>query len=141
MRPRVKPHWASDIKRVGAFRCQLEADVAASLKELGHEYGYEATKLDYVTHHKYIADFTIGDVLIEVKGFWPAEQRAKIRLLIKCNPGIKLFVALRNPNTKVNKNSRLTYADWCRRYSIPWCPIPIEKEFLEAWLKGERVTY
>lgn len=138
---RVKPHWASDIKRVGGFRCQLEADVASALADQGVEFSYESTKLEYVTHHKYIADFTVGDVLIEVKGFWPAEQRTKIRLLFKCNPEIKLFVALRNPRARVNKNSNTTYADWCRRYGIPWCPLPIDKEFLTAWLQGQRVTY
>lgn len=140
-RPRVKQHWAADIKRVGGYRCSLEHAVACTLEQWNKRFSYEMVKLPYVVHHEYIADFLVGDVFIEVKGYWPSEQRTKMRLLMKCNPDIKLFVALERPNTRISRQSNTTYADWCKKYAIPWCPIPINKEFLEAWLRGERVTY
>ena len=140
-RARVKPHWAADIKRVGEYRNQLEANVAAQLTAQGHGFGYEEVKYSYITKHTYITDFCVGDVLIEVKGYWPAEQRMKLLHVFKSHPMLRLFVALERPDTRISKTSKITYAGWCSRYLIPWCPIPIPPRFLQEWLEGKRTTF
>jgi len=50
-------------------RSGWEADIDKMLHEMGVEYGYETCSIEYANGRKYIPDFVVGNVLIEVKGF------------------------------------------------------------------------
>lgn len=141
MGTRVKAHWAADIKRHSGFRNLLEAGVAKCLDQQEVEYGYESKQIAYVRHAVYVPDFVIDDVHIEVKGYWPSGDRQKLLWVVSSNPGIRLFVALHRPHTKISKSSKTTYAQWCGKHAIPWCPLPIPQNFLWRWLRGDRPTY
>ena len=122
-------------------RSQLETQVEESLLAQGLTPLYETEKFPYVLHRKYTPDFKVGDVYVEVKGWWPPAERTKFLAVIVNNPGLKIFVALQRPNMTLNKNSKTTYAQWCDKHGIAWCPIPIPPEFMAQWLKGTRLTY
>ena len=121
-------------------RSGLEDKVEDALREQGFNPEYEKESFPYVLHRKYRPDFKIGDVHIEVKGWWPSDQRQKFLSVVINNPDLKIFVAIQRPHQTLNKKSKTTYAQWATRYGIAWCPIPIPKEFLEQWLQGERPT-
>lgn len=122
-------------------RSRLEDQVENALREQGFQPEYESEKFAYVLHRKYTPDFRVGDVRIEVKGWWPPAERAKFLAVVMANPTLKIFVALQRPGLTLNKNSKTTYAQWCQKHGIAWCPIPIPPDFLEQWLTGSRLTF
>ena len=122
-------------KRTGMYRSGAEKAVGEQLSQLGLPALYESAKLNYVQHRMYTPDFTIGKHHIEVKGWWPASDRAKLLAVIHSNPATKILVALETPSLTLSKKSKTTYAQWCAKHGIPWCSIPIPPETLSAWLK------
>jgi hypothetical protein len=122
-------------------RSRLEEEVEQALESMGYTPSYEAERFNYVLHRKYTPDFKVGQVLIEVKGWWPPAERSKFLSVIVCNPGLPIFVALQRPYLTLSKKSKTTYAEWCSRHGIAWCPIPIPPDFMEQWAAGFRPTF
>ncbi len=122
-------------------RSGLEDQVEDALRKQGFSPEYEKESFPYILHRKYKPDFKIGDVHIEVKGWWPSDQRQKFLSVVINNPDLKIFVALQRPHQTLNKKSKTSYAQWATKNGIAWCPIPIPKEFLDQWLQGERPTF
>ena len=122
-------------------RSRLEDRVEDALREQGFSPEYETEKFSYVLHRKYCPDFRVGNVRIEVKGWWPPAERNKFLAVVMANPDLKIFVALQRPHLTLNKKSNTTYAMWCQKYGIAWCPIPIPPDFLRQWLAGQRPTF
>ena len=122
------------------FRSTTELRVAQQFQDEGVPYTYETDRLGYSLKRNYTPDFKIGDVFVEVKGYWPPSDRAKLLAVFKSNPETMLFVALERPALTISKKSKTTYAQWCDNNRIPWCPVPIPQQFLTAWLNLSRVT-
>jgi hypothetical protein len=104
---------------VSGYRNKLEARVGASLPP---EYAYESTRLPYTTAHYYLPDFidTEARRIVEVKGQFPASDRAKMRAIRQQHPDYSIEIRFQNPQTKIAKNSRTTYASWCEKNGIAW---------------------
>ena len=133
-------------RRDKEHRSNLETQVEEALKAQGLSPQYETDKFGYVLHRKYTPDFSLVDrngekFYIEVKGWWQASDRTKFLAVILANPTLPIFVALQRPLMTLNKKSKTTYATWCSRYGIAWCPTPIPEEFMNQWLAGLRPTY
>ena len=131
----------SHIHRERGFRSRLESKVEQALVELGLSPQYETDHFVYYLKKRYKPDFKIGDVYIEVKGYWPPPERTKFLAVVLNNPELRIFVALQHPGNRITKNSRTTYAEWCEKHGIAWCPIPIPQDFLQSWLNGQRRTF
>ena len=122
-------------------RSGLEDKVQDALLAQGFSPAYEDQSFSYVLHRKYKPDFRIDDVHIEVKGWWPPAERTKFLAVVINNPELRIFVALQRPHQTLSKTSKTSYAKWCNKHGIAWCPIPIPKDFLDQWLDGLRVTF
>lgn len=127
-------------RRDREHRSLLEQQVEEALVRQGLAPQYETEKFGYVLHRKYTPDFKVGDVYVEVKGWWPSAERTKFLAVIVNNPGLRIFVALQRPHQTLSKQSKTTYAQWCSRYGIAWCPIPIPPDFINQWMNGQRPT-
>jgi hypothetical protein len=132
----MKSH--SDRRRSG-----LEHTVEAQLQALGYQPEYEAERINYrvPSIRRYVPDYRIGDVYIEVKGLWTPADRAKFLNVIASNPRLRIFVALQRPSQRLSKTSDTTYAEWATRNGVCWCPIPIPDWFLRRWIQGETVSF
>ena len=112
------------------FRSKLEEKVSDLLCELGIDYEYETTKVDYQITHYYVPDFILPNgVTLECKGYWDSVDRRKIKNVIEQNPQLDIRMVFQSPYNKISKRSKTTYAQWCDRHKIPWCAyhnIPIE---------------
>ena len=112
------------------FRSKTEEDVAALLSNLNINYEYESRKVPYVIFHNYHPDFLLPNgVYLEVKGYFDSADRRKILAVKTYNPGIDIRMVFQSPHNKITKRSKTTYAKWCEKHGIPWCPyyeIPIE---------------
>lgn len=122
-------------------RSQLEQQVEDALVAQGYTPLYETEKFGYVLHRKYTPDFKVGNVYVEVKGWWPPAERTKFLAVIMNNPGLPIFVALQRPQLTLSKQSKTTYAQWCTKHGIAWCPVPIPPEFMQQWQQGARPTF
>lgn len=128
-------------KRVGIYRNAVEKAVGESLIEMGLPHSYESTKLAYVSHHNYVPDFTIEGSHIEVKGWWPSADRAKLLKVIRSNPTVRILMAFENPHLTLNRKSKTTYSEWCAKRGIAWCGLPIPPDFLRQWLHDPQRTF
>lgn len=128
-------------RRAGGCRSRLEEKVGHDLDQLSLDHSYEPDRFTYTLTRKYTPDFKVGGehpFFIEVKGWWEQTDRMKFLAVIISNPDLRIFVALQKPFQTISKSSRTTYADWCTKNGIAWCPIPIPKDFLEQWVSGLR---
>lgn len=103
------------------YRSKFEQRLADRLLKLG--FVYEPFKVDYTvpeTKHKYLPDFVRGRLIYELKGRWTAVDRKKMRLLVEQHPEFEIVMVFQNPNVKITKNSKTSYADYCDKYGIKW---------------------
>ena len=125
---------ARRIKQINGYRSGFENKVASALSEQKVNFKYEVTQIKYIkpqTSHKYTVDFTLPNgILIETKGRWTLEDRKKHLLIKKQHPNVDIRFVFQNPNGKIRKGSKTTYADFCEKYDIPWA----DKFIPESWL-------
>lgn len=101
------------------YRSGLEERVARELNAAGHSFKFEAVKLKFVQPAKprsYTPDFQLANgVFIETKGrFLTADRQKHLWIKEQC-PNIDLRFVFSNPNARISKGSKTTYADWCER--------------------------
>ena len=104
-------------KRIGPpepYRSWLEADIAHHLKKAKVEFEYETEKLTYVepaTVRQYTPDLILGkgQMYIEIKGRFTAQDRKKMSLIIEQHPTLDIRMLLAKDNT-ISKNSRTRYS-------------------------------
>jgi hypothetical protein len=120
------------------FRSGLEDQLNESLKKSKKKYGYETQKLSYVvpqTNHTYTPDFILtkksGDTLyLETKGRWVKTDRLKFDHIFEQYPTIDLRFIFSNPNAKLYKGSKTTYAQYCDKRGWKWAAKTIPTEWL-----------
>jgi hypothetical protein len=117
------------------FRSGLELDIDNALKAQGIDGEYEQHIIDYVkpsTKHKYHPDFKLPNgIFVESKGRFLAADRKKHLLIKEQQPELDIRFVFSNSNTKIAKNSKTTYADWCRKYGFQFA----DKDIPEEWLR------
>ena len=121
------------------FRSGLEDTVNDMLKENNKSFSYESEKISYIqpeTKHNYTPDFVLnkmdgGKMYVETKGRWVKTDRLKFDLIFEQYPGIDIRFVFQNPNAKLYKGSKTTYAQYCDKKGWRWA----KKEIPEEWLK------
>lgn len=92
----------------------------AFLDSQGARYEYESEVVYYTVpekKHRYIPDFKINGWFCEAKGRWLANDRAKIKLVLQQNPGIKLRMLFMR-DQPIRKGSKTLYSDVARKLGI-----------------------
>lgn len=123
-----------------SWRSGLEEVNADLLRSHGISFTYEQRKLKYLPEVKfrtYTPDFEFTSrsgkrIIVETKGYWTTTDRQKMLAVVKQHPDLDIRMVFQNPNAKIRKGSKTTYADWCQKFlGIPWAAktIPI------AWLE------
>lgn len=124
-----------------AYRSGFEKDVAEQLTQEGIDFVYEDKTwcIQYVQpekQRKYTPDFPIvlpsGKVMyIETKGRFVTADRQKHLWIKDQMPQLDIRFVFYNPNAKLYKGSKTTYADWCEKNGFKWAP----KRLPEEWLR------
>ena len=120
------------------FRSGLEDKINESLKYAKKLYGYETEKLSYIkpaANHTYTPDFVLpkkngGKLYIETKGRWVKVDREKMDFVFQQHPDIDIRFVFQNPNAKLYKGSKTTYAQYCDKKGWLWS----KKEIPQQWL-------
>lgn len=117
------------------YRSGLEHVISKRLTDKEITFGYEDTKIPYVVpakEHKYTPDFTMKpNVYLETKGIWTAEDRKKHLLIKEQHPEVKILLIFGNPNNKISRGSKTSYADFCIKNDLPY--IGVDDEIPEEW--------
>ncbi len=110
------------------FRSGLEHQLSEDLIKLEIPFGYESLKVTYTQPAKdrvYTPDFILqksggAPMLIETKGYWPAADRIKMKLIVASNPNLDIRILFQNPNTKTSKKSKTTYGMVAEKLGLKW---------------------
>ena len=121
------------------FRSGLEDNVNDMLIENNKSFSYESEKISYIqpqTKHNYTPDFVLNKIdgnkmYVETKGRWVKTDRLKFDLIFQQYPDIDIRFVFQNPNAKLYKGSKTTYAQYCDKKGWHWA----KKEIPEEWLK------
>lgn len=111
------------------YRSGLEETVAASLRDRHVPFTYEKLVLPWVepeTKHRYTPDFVLETrtgktIIIETKGRWFRADRLKMLAVVKQHPDLDIRMVFQQPNARIAKGSKTTYAVWCqKKLGILW---------------------
>lgn len=119
------------------YRSQLEERIANQLiQALGADkLRYESCRITYTrpeTFHAYTPDFILPNgIVIEAKGYFPAEDRGKYLNIRRSNPGMDLRFVFSRASTPTRKGAKSTYGDWADRHEF----IYAEKHIPPSWYR------
>tara|TARA_R100001594_G_scaffold145212_1_gene195136 strand:- start:133 stop:534 length:402 start_codon:yes stop_codon:yes gene_type:complete len=117
------------------FRSGLEERIAKQLEDLGVSYDYETLTIHYTKPEesgRYTPDFQLPNgIIIEGKGQFVTSDRKKHKLIRK-EFGNKYDIrfVFSNPNTRIGKKSKTTYAMWCEKFGFKYAAKEIPQEWI-----------
>jgi hypothetical protein len=90
----------------------------------------------WIESKKYLPDFILpSGIILEVKGRFKLDDRKKHLFLRKSNPELDVRFVFDNPNNKLNKGGKSTYADWCNKNGFMFCKL--SNGLPDGWLNGK----
>jgi Phage endonuclease I len=121
------------------WRSGLEEQVSQELHRVGTLFSYEELTLSFLQPskpRKYTPDFLLAKqgFIVETKGRFVTADRQKHILVKEQHPDLEIRFLFSNPNARISKTSKTTYAMWCDKHgfryakSFPKAPFPL------AWL-------
>jgi Phage endonuclease I len=119
-----------------SFKSKLEEKVWAVLKKEFSTVKYEPQRFKFIqpeVERTYIPDFKIGrsNIFIEAKGKLDLETRKKMVWFRDSNPTIRIIFLFMNPDNKITKRSKTTYAMWATDNGFEW--LDFRKDWLNAY--------
>ena len=90
-------------------------------------------KVEYLVSEtrKYTPDFTLPNgIIVETKGRFTTYDRKKHLLIQKQHPDLDIRFVFSNPNSKLYKGSKSTYASWCEKNNFIYAKKLIPKEWI-----------
>jgi hypothetical protein len=119
-----------------SFKSKLEEKVWAVLKKNFPSVKYEPNKFKFIQpeiERTYIPDFKTGrsNIFLEAKGKLDLETRKKMVWFRDSNPTIRIIFLFMNPDNKITKRSKTTYAMWATDNGFEW--LDFRKDWLNAY--------
>ncbi|MDB4817041.1 endonuclease I [bacterium] len=121
------------------YRSGLEERTAKYLRSLKVKFTYEKMKIKWqdLRHRTYTPDFVLDNgIIIETKGRFIPSDRSKHLRIREQHPDLDIRFVFSNPNARLYKGSKSTYASWCEKYGFKYAKekIPVE------WIKERKGT-
>lgn len=120
---------------VEGYRSGLEDKVADQLRSLSIPVHYEATKIRYTPPLKarsYSPDFILPNgIIIETKGRFVTADRQKHKHIKAEHPRLDIRFVFSNPNNRISKTSKTTYAKWCDDHGFTYAAKLVPREWLK----------
>lgn len=128
---------------VEGYRSGLEDKVADQLRSLSIPVHYEATKIRYTPPLKtrtYSPDFILPNgIIIETKGRFVTADRQKHKCIKTEHPCLDIRFVFSNPNNRISKTSKTTYAKWCEDHGFTYAAKLVPREWLKEAANGTRI--
>jgi hypothetical protein len=142
-------HSAGNSKRAAAlkygYKSGLEHTVADAIKSTPYDLKYETEIINYIVPErkaKYTPDFVFTKrngqfMFVETKGRWTTADRTKMKHVLASNPGVDIRMVFQNPNQRLSKTSKTTYAEYALKLGIKHvAKKDIPTEWLEECVKS-----
>ena len=118
------------------FKSKLEEKVWTVLKKNFPSVKYEPQRFKFIqpeVERTYIPDFKTGrsNIFLEAKGKLDLETRKKMVWFRDSNPTIRIIFLFMNPDNKITKRSKTTYAMWATDNGFEW--LDFRKDWLNAY--------
>ena len=125
-----------------SFRSGLEEHVADQLDQLGVAFEYETLVIKFTRPekmHRYTPDFILPNgIIIETKGRFLTKDRQKHLLVKKQHPDLDIRFVFSNPNQRISKTSKTTYAKWCNTNGFEYAKQTIPTTWLKEKCRIEK---
>jgi hypothetical protein len=100
------------------------------------EFDFEALTIKYekpARVSKYTPDFRLlrNGIIVETKGRFVTADRQKHLLIKAQHPNLDIRFVFDNPNARISKQSRTTYAMWCEKYGFRYAKKSIPQEWID----------
>lgn len=125
------------------LRSSFEDRIVAELTKAKVSFEYESMKIKYQKKPStYTPDIVLGNgIIIEIKGYFDAEDRAKHLLVKEQHPDLDIRFVFYGSKKKIHKNSPTTYADWAEKHGFKYAEGSIPKDWTEEKAKKGLNTY
>lgn len=104
----------------------FEQRVIGKLEDCGVTYEYEPHKVKYNVEREYVPDLKIGDIYIELKGYFRQDAQRKMKAVKAQHPDMDIrFLFQKASSTlqgakKRKDGTKMTCAEWADRYGFDW---------------------
>jgi hypothetical protein len=118
-------------------RSNLEKRVQQNLNQRGVAYEYEPCKLPYTVTRNYIPDLKIGQIFIEVKGYFRSDAQRKMRNMKEQHPELDIRFLFQRNNSPVQgakkrkDGTRMTCQEWAEKHNFKYAEEVIPEEWLQ----------
>jgi hypothetical protein len=120
---------------IEGYRSGLEDKVADQLRSLSIPVIYEGATIRYTPpakERKYTPDFILPNgIIIETKGRFVTADRQKHKHIKDQHPFLDIRFVFSNPNNRISKTSKTTYAKWCEDYGFAYAAKLIPREWIK----------
>jgi hypothetical protein len=136
MAKRVIKSNAKWVAKKNGFKSGLEESISNQIDSKGIKVEYETEKVSYsipVSEHTYHPDFLLPNgIFIETKGRFVIADRKKHILIKTQHPELDIRFVFTNSRNKINKSSKTTYADWCKKNGFKYADKHIPDDWFNA---------
>lgn len=116
------------------YRSGLEEHVSLQLRSIGVDFEYETKKVHFVQPARvarYTPDFILPNgIIIETKGRFVTADRQKHLLILDQHPELDIRFVFSNPNSRISKQSKTTYAMWCEKHGFHYAKRDIPADWI-----------
>jgi hypothetical protein len=117
------------------WRSGLEEAVIKSLQARQAPFKYEPFAIPFqqpTKPRRYTPDFVLHNgIVVETKGRFETSDRQKHLLVKEQYPDLDVRFVFSNPNQRISKQSRTTYAQWCLTKGFSFA----SRDIPDSWLK------
>lgn len=106
----------------------LEARLVSHLDQQVVDFEHHPERFSFEIRRTYTTDLKIFPLsggpafYVEVKGYWPSDERNAWLHMRKQN-NVDIRLAFQKPNLTISKASKTTYGQWADKHHIPWCDV------------------
>ena len=125
-----------------ALKGTFEERVTKQLTADGVGFQYEPHSLDYSVERKYYPDLLIGDIYIELKGFFRQDAQRKMKAVKLQHPDKDIRFVFQRASSPVHgakkrkDGTKMTCAEWADRYGFQWAEGNVPKEWIDESVKN-----
>lgn len=118
----------------------FEERVIHKLESKGVSFEYEPHNLPYTVERKYIPDLLVGDIYIELKGFFRQDAQRKMKAVKAQHPDLDIRFLFQRASSPVHgakkrkDGSKMTCWEWADRYGFIWAE---GEDIPEEWINEQ----
>ena len=130
---RTSKYAATDkVRRTTGLRSGLEVRVRAQAPGAKGEKDIDSIEYTELRPKKYHPDFELQNgILIECKGWFKSQDRSKHLCIKFQHPELDIRFVFSNPDAKLSKKSKTTYADWCKKHGFLYAKQVVPRTWME----------